>query len=354
MNPSIQKFLMSEFLGNSGRSYTEAFVILLISTVGIWIFKKIILMQLKRIAQRTQTDIDDYAIAILEQLSWPFYITISVYFASKYVYLAPGIIRGLDYFILCFIAYYIIKSATLIIDVGTKKYITKVQTTEQNHDPSVIQLMGMLLKAIVWAIAIVFLLSNFGINISALVAGLGIGGIAVAFALQNVLSDIFSSFSIYFDKPFRVGDTIQVGTDSGKVKKIGIKSTRIETTQGQELVISNKELTAVRINNFKRMERRRQMFTIGVTYDTPIQKIEKIPQIIKDIITKTPETEIDYVAFTKLDVSALTFEVAYYIKKPDIELLRKAQQNINIEIMKKFQKDKIKFAYPTQTIYVNK
>ncbi|MEK6967927.1 MAG: mechanosensitive ion channel family protein, partial [Nanoarchaeota archaeon] len=171
-----------------------------------------------------------------------------------------------------------------------------------------------------------------------------IGGIAIAFALQNVLTDIFASFSIYFDKPFRVGDTIQIGTDTGTVKRIGIKSTRIETLQGQELIVSNKELTTSRINNFKKMSRRRFAFTFNVSYDAPSAKLRKIPQIISEIIKKNKDTDIERVHLKQLGDTALVFEASYTIKNPDMKTFMDVQQEINFEIMERFKKENIKFA----------
>ena len=185
-------------------------------------------------------------------------------------------------------------------------------------------------------------------------AGLGIGGIAIAFALQNILSDIFASFSIYFDKPFKVDDFIIIGDDKGVVKKIGIKSTRIQTLQGEELVISNKELTESRVHNYKKMERRRIVFVFGVTYETPTEKVKKIPSIIKDIIEKTELADIDRVHFKEFADFSLNFEVVYYLKTSDYAEYMDTQQEINLAMKEHFEKEQIEFAYPTQTVFVHK
>jgi small-conductance mechanosensitive channel len=197
-------------------------------------------------------------------------------------------------------------------------------------------------------------LSNIGVDVTPLLAGASIGGIAIAFALQNVLTDVFASFSIYFDKPFRVGDFITVGADSGTVKRIGIKTTRLQSLQGEELIISNKQLTESRINNFKRMDKRRGVFTFGVIYQTEIKKLEKIPKIITDIITKNKTAELDRVHFKSFGDSSLDYEVVYYVKSSDYRVFMDIQQEINLEIIHQFQKEGIEFAYPTKTVFLQK
>jgi len=197
-------------------------------------------------------------------------------------------------------------------------------------------------------------LQNLGYEISALVAGLGISCIAVAFALQNILSDIFASFSIYFDKPFKTGDFIVVGNDMGVVNKIGIKSTRIRALQGHEIVISNKELTGSRVHNYKKMERRRVLFSIGVEYGTPVAKLKKIPKIIKDSIEAQESTTFDRVHFKEFGDFSLLFEIVYYVESGDYTNYRDIQQEINFSIAEKFKKSKIEMAFPTTTVHVRK
>ena len=197
-------------------------------------------------------------------------------------------------------------------------------------------------------------LSNLGYNVTTLVAGLGIGGLAIAFALQKVLEDIFSSVSIYFDKPFEIGDFIIVGEQMGVVKKIGIKSTRIQALQGEEIVISNRELTSVRIQNFKRMEKRRVAFSFGVLYSTSNAKLKKAIEMVKKIVEKAEHADLDRVHFKAFGSSSLDFEVVYYLKSRDYNVYMDTQQEINFAIKEAFEKEKIEFAYPTQTIHLAK
>jgi small-conductance mechanosensitive channel len=210
------------------------------------------------------------------------------------------------------------------------------------------------MRGLLWVFAALLILSNLGYDITALMAGLGIGGIAIALALQNVLEDIFSSLSIYFDKPFVVGDFIILGDDLGEVQKIGIKTTRIKHLQGQELVVSNKELTSTRIHNYGKMKKRRVVFDFGVVYDTPVKKLKKIPDIIKNVVESAGPTTFDRAHFKKFWESSLNFEVVYYITGSDYNAYMDIQESINLAIMEEFESMGVEFAYPTQTVYLNK
>ncbi|MDD3160289.1 MAG: mechanosensitive ion channel family protein, partial [Candidatus ainarchaeum sp.] len=207
----------------------------------------------------------------------------------------------------------------------------------------------------IYAFAILFVLGNLGINITSLIAGLGIGGIAIALALQNVLTDIFSAITIYFDKPFQVGDYIVLDQgDMGIVQQIGLKSTRITTLHGHELVISNKELTQIRVNNYKKMTRRRVVFPLSVIYDTSNEKLEKIPNLIKNIFDQIEPATFDRCHFKSFGPYSLDFEIVYYMDVPDYYSYMDTLQKINLDIKKDFESEGIVFAYPSQTLYIEK
>ena len=222
------------------------------------------------------------------------------------------------------------------------------------HTQSALRFMGNMAKAVLWILGLLLFLSNLGINVTSLVAGLGIGGIAIAFALQNILSDLFSSFAIYFDKPFQVGDFIMIGTDMGEVIKVGIKTTRIKTLRGEELVISNQELTSSRVQNFQKMKERRVEFALGVTYETETKKLKKIPEIIEGIIKEEKSARFDRCFFKEFGDFALIFDVVYYVSSGDYMDYARANQSIFLKIKEAFEKEGIDFAYPTQSIYLMK
>ena len=201
-------------------------------------------------------------------------------------------------------------------------------------------------------IAFLLVLSNLGYDISSLLAGVGISGIAIAFALRSILEDLFSAFSIYFDKPFEPGDFIEVGKDRGTVQSIGLKSTRLKTLEGEELVISNKELTKSRVHNYKKMKKRRRTFEFGVTYDTNTKTLREIQNIVKQIIKDIDKIEFDRVYFTEFGDSSLKFKAVYYVNSPEFEEALAAQQEINLQLHKKFKEENIEMAFPTQTIHL--
>ncbi len=193
-----------------------------------------------------------------------------------------------------------------------------------------------------------------GIKISALVAGLGIGGIAIAFASQAILADLFSFFVILFDRPFEIGDFIVVDDLSGTVEYIGIKTTRIRSISGEELVFSNTTLTNARVRNYKRMARRRIIFKINVTYGNSMKNIQDIPEILKQIVSSEQEVSFDRAHFASYGDFALIYEVVYNILSSDYNKYMDIQQRINFKIKEEFDKRKIEFAYPTQTVFINK
>lgn len=281
-------------------------------------------------------------------------MVVSLYIATRFVQLPAFADRAIYYLFLIGLTYYAIRAFQEIIDFSSKILIKKRQEEEKDADTSLIQLLAKILDGVLWGVAVLLILQNLGYDISALIAGLGIGGLAVAIALQNVLSDIFASFSIYFDKPFKVGDFIIVGEDMGSVKKIGIQTTRLESLWGQEIIISNRELVSTRINNYKRMEKRRVQFNFGVVYATSADKMKKALEIVKSIFDNIPGSKLDRVHFKAFGDFSLNFEVVYYVDSGDYNKYMDMQQMVNFALKDRFEKERIEFAYPTQTILLNR
>jgi len=225
---------------------------------------------------------------------------------------------------------------------------------EKRMSEHLLSILKQVIRAIVYLFAIFAIMVVYNINLSGVVVGLGVGGIAIALALQNILGDAFSAFLIYFDRPFEVGDFIVVDDYSGTVKKIGIRSTRLQLLQGEELVISNRELTTTSIQNFKKLRKRRVVFKFGVAANTPLDKLKKIPVIIERIIKNAKLVEFDRAHFTEFGDFSLNFEVVYYMKTPDYTKYMDARQEINFAIMEAFEKENIVMPFPTQTIFLDK
>ncbi|MDR2430639.1 MAG: mechanosensitive ion channel family protein [Candidatus Margulisbacteria bacterium] len=220
------------------------------------------------------------------------------------------------------------------------------------HSKQTMTLIKMLVQLFVWIITLTVLLDNLGIRVSALITGLGIGGIAIALAAQTILGDLFSYFIIFFDRPFELGDLIVINDFRGTVENIGIKTTRLRSLDGEELVFSNTDLTSSRVRNYKRMHLRRIVFQLNIEYQTPLEKLREIPSILAAIIRGCQQASFDRAHFAEYSQSALVFEVVYYVLSNDYTRYMDIQQEINFQIKEAFTQKDIRFAYPTQTIFL--
>ncbi len=330
--------------------YGMALTITALVFIILYLLKRILIKKAKEIAKRTETDLDDFIVELIDSFGWPFYLAIAAYAGAQFVELTPLLLDIANKALVLFGVYYGSKVVVRSIEYGVKKYHEK----HGEKDLSVLEFIGNLLKVVVWSVAFMLILQNWGFDITPLLAGASIGSLAIAFAVQNILGDIFASFSIYFDKPFKKGDFIVINGDSGTVEKIGLKSTRIRTLQGEELIVSNKELTEIRIHNYKRMRKRAVFFKFGVAYETPLKKLKKIHKIMEKIFDGIEEAELVRVHFREYGDYALIYEVMYYVNTNDYLTYLNVHQEINMKLKEYFEKEKIEFAYPTQKIYLKK
>lgn len=237
------------------------------------------------------------------------------------------------------------------------KFLELRRLKRLSEDPGAVAAMdvlGFVLRVGVWTIVLLLVLDNLGIDITALVAGLGVGGIAVALAAQNVLTDLFASLSIVLDKPFAVGDFLIIGDFLGTVEKVGIKTTRLRSLSGEQLVFSNNDLLSSRIRNYGRMYERRIVFSLGVTYQTPSETLRRIPEIVREAVESQDTVRFDRSHFQKYGDFALIFETVYYVLSSDYNVYMDIQQAINLQIFEQFEAEGIEFAYPTQTLYLER
>ncbi|MDP3997370.1 MAG: mechanosensitive ion channel family protein [Candidatus Andersenbacteria bacterium] len=347
--------------GNSGQAYAESLIYFGLLWIIFWLLQKAILSRLGWLAQRTKTDIDDTLIAVVSHIKPPVFFLVAVYLALQRLALgdlAEKIVNGVMVVVL---AYQVVMSLQILLDYVVRKKLRRsvpegearegrgVKNTE-----SALGIVNTIGRIVLWSVGSLFVLSNLGVNISSLIASLGIGGIAVALAAQNILGDLFSSLAIYFDKPFMVGDFIIVGDIKGTVKHIGIKTTRLKALSGEEVVLTNRELTSARVKNYKRMEERRVSFALGVVYETPTDKLKKVPVILKDIISGIDHLRFDRAHFKAFGDKALVFEIVYHVVDSDYELFMDAQQAMNLRIKEIFEAENIAFAYPTQTVHLER
>ncbi|MFO7524588.1 MAG: mechanosensitive ion channel family protein [Ignavibacteriaceae bacterium] len=348
----LKEFLNQTFLGNSYYDYLVASAILVFGMTIVTLFKKIILSRLKKWAEKTRTNLDDLLLKAVDKSILPLIFFGVFYLAVKSLTLSDTIESILNIVTSVLITFFVVRMIISAINFSLKSYLKRYEDNERRER----QLKGItgLLNLFVWSIALVFLLDNLGVKITTVVAGLGIGGIAVALAAQAVLGDLFSYFVIFFDRPFEIGDFIIVGDKLGVVEHIGIKTTRIRSLSGEQLVFSNTDLTNSRVHNYKKMERRRVVFKLGVIYQTPSEKLKKIPSMVKNIIDEQDGADFDRGHFAAYGDFSLNFEFVYYVTGADYNKYMDIQQAINLAIYEAFEQDDIEFAYPTQTLFVSK
>lgn len=316
-----------------------------------YIIQKVTLSWLSVISKKTKTDFDDIFVKIVLSFRPPFYLLLAFWISLRVLEtstVVDGVVTAL--LVLWGIYQAVVIMGIVVEDIIFRHFAKDTDETTK----SAIHLLTNLAKGVVWVLGLLLVLSNFGIDITSLVAGAGIAGIAIAFALQGILSDLFSSFSLYFDKPFRVGDFIKTGDVFGVVKHIGVKSTRIESLAGEEIVISNQELTSARIQNYKIMEERRVAFTFGVLYSTDVDLLKKIPDMVRGIVTSLEGVRFDRAHLKGLADSALEFEVVYYVNNPDYTVYMDAQQSILLALLTACKEEGIGFAFPTRTVHIEK
>lgn len=347
----MQEILQREFLQNTVADYLLAAGMLLVGIIAVNVIRSIVLAQLKRWARRTSTNLDDALINIFERALIPLLYLGAFYVSVGNLVLHPILDRALNAIVII--------AATILgirLVVALAEYAVRVYWFTKRGDENLEESLSALvpaIRAVVWALGIVFLLDNLGFDISAVIAGLGIGGVAVALASQGLLQDLFSYFSILFDRPFEIGDFIILGDYLGTVEHIGIKTTRLRSLGGEELILANTDLTSSRIRNYKRMERRRIAFQIGVTYETGFDKLQEIPQMVKAIIESLETITFDRAHFFAYGDFSLDFEIVYYVNSNDYNQFMDAQQAINFGLKQAFEEASIEFAYPTQVTYLN-
>jgi len=211
--------------------------------------------------------------------------------------------------------------------------------------------LGLMARTALWSLVLLLVLDSFGVNLSTLVAGVGVGGVAVALAVQNILGDIFASLSIALDKPFALGDFIIVDEVLGTVDRIGLKSTRIQSLSGEQIILANADLLKSRIRNFKRMRERRVLFTFAVTYQTAADALAALPGRLRDIIQAQPRTRFDRAHLREFGDSGLIFEVVYYVLDVDYNVYMDTQQAINLALLEALRAQGVGFAHPVRVMF---
>jgi len=350
MNLELE-FLDRTFLGNSLLQWLLAVTALLLGYLLLRLAKRIAGHRLMALAGKTETQWDDVVASAIDKTKSLFLFVAALFIASQFLQLPE---RPQQIFHNLFII-------ALLFQAGIWIGVITFSTLEQHRQRALkknpaaattINALGFLSRIVIWSVVLLVALDNIGIDVTALVAGLGIGGVAVALSVQNILGDLFASLSIILDKPFVIGDFLIIDDYMGAVEYVGLKTTRVRSLSGEQLIFSNSDLLKSRIRNYGRMFERRVVFSIGVTYDTAREKLKRIPEIIREAIEAEDKTRFDRSHFMKYGDYSLQFETVYYVLSPDYNLYMDRQQAIYFAIHEAFEREQIEFAYPTQTLFV--
>lgn len=345
--------LDQQLLGNAVRAWLVAGIILFTVLAGLWVAKRLGIRYLSRLARQTATQLDDLLVDLLSRTRIVFVLFVALFAATFALHLPPEHVRLVR---TAAVIAFLLQCAlwgNQIVTYGLARYL-RVRGAEDAAGLTMVTTLGYVARGLLWVMLLLLALDNLGIKVTGLITGLGIGGVAVALAAQEVLKDLFASLAIIMDKPFLIGDSIWVDQFQGQVEHIGIKTTRLRSVSGEELIFSNSDILNSRIRNFKRMEERRVVLHLGIVYDTREDKLAAIPQIVTEILATKPSARLDRVHFASFGESSLNFEIAYYVEDPDFKLFMGLQHEVNLAIVRRFRQEGIDFAYPTRTLKVER
>lgn len=346
----MKEYLKQEFWGNTYLAYLLAAGGILLVWIVIRLLKKYAIRTIQQLVSGTDNLYDDMAFEAVKKFILPLVYFIVNYNIITELNLGERLKRILQVAIAVISIYYIVRIINHLLEgvmVATMK--------NRNESPERIRQMKgvmMLVKAIVWFLGIVALMDNLGYDVATIIAGLGIGGIAIALAAQTILGDLFNYFVIFFDKPFEIGDFVNADGKSGTVEHIGIKTTRIRSVGGEQIVLANSRITSAALHNFKRMERRRVLFSVGVTYQTSAALLKEIPGMVESAVKAQKGISFDRAHLASLGDFSINFEVVYFVESPDYVLFMNAHQAVLQHLFEAFESGGISFAYPTQTLFL--
>jgi small-conductance mechanosensitive channel len=335
-------------LGNSLMDWMAAGIVALAVWSALWIVRRFTASRYRKysaVQQATPIRLIAYLAGNTKQL---FFFAVALYAAQGSLTLPDRIARRLDNVVLILV----------LLQIGlwagrAVRFYLEFKERERGADrvfAGSLDIINFIARLILWSILVLVALSNLGVNITALLAGLGVGGVAVALALQNVLGDLFASLSIALDKPFVVGDSLTVDTFVGKVEHIGIKSTRLRSETGEQIILSNADILKSRVRNFGRAQELRALATIRVSYETPADILREIPKLLEGVVREQPNSRFERCHLKVLGDSALHFELSYFVQQPAVNSLLDLQQAVNLAIIDEFRRLGVGFDYPTQRV----
>ena len=346
-------FQETVIFGNTTGQWGLAIGVFVLVFILLQLLKRLISKRLADYAKGTRTYVDNILASIVGHTKTIFILVVALW-AGSLLLILPQEVRLIRHVVV--IIAWLIQTGLWTNGVINHWIDTKVEEQSEDKDlATTLNAFGMIAKTVIWVILVLLMLDNLpGVDISTLIASLGVVGIAVALAVQGILGDLFASLSIMLDKPFVIGDFITVGDYGGEVEDIGLKSTRLRSSTGEEIVFSNTDLLDSRIRNYRSVERRRVLFNLGITYQTPNEKLSQIPGIVQSAVEVHSETVFNHAYFKGFGDSALNFEILYHIETTEFSVYREILQSVNFDLFKRLEAEGIEFAYPTQTVYVEK
>jgi small-conductance mechanosensitive channel len=348
----MSQFLSWTLYGNTLGTWLAAGAVAAATLTVLVLARIVVVSRLVAFAGRTRNSVDDVAAGLARGTRLFFLLVVALAAGAGLLALPPvaqRLVTGLA--MLALVIQGALWGNIAIGHVVKRQVAHRVETDPGSA--ATLNALGFLARLILWSVLFLLALDNFGIDITALVAGLGIGGVAVALAVQNVLGDLFASLSIVLDRPFVIGDFIIVDDLMGTVEHVGLKTTRIRSLHGEQIVFSNNDLLDSRVRNYKRMRERRIVFVLGVTYDTPPEKVAAIPGLLREAVELQERVRFDRAHFKAYGAFSLDFEVVYYVLDPDYNTYMDVQQEINLAILRSFAAGGIEFAFPTQTLHLH-
>ncbi len=350
MNFLNTTFFQQVYFGNPLSNYFLALVTLILGLcITKIVIRRILLNWFRKKTKQTSCRWDDYICNLVEKTVVPLVELFVFYISLQFIQFPPQIDVWVDRIVFVIAVFFITKSLNSLVKESIHRFLTK-QYSSQDASKNFKGLV-QIVSVFVWIIASLVILDYFGIDVTALIASIGIVGLAGAMAAKGIVEDIICYFTIILDKPFEVGDYIAFGSQSGTLLTIGLASSRIRSLSGEEIVLSNSQLINDMVRNYKKMENRRISFQIGITYETPAALVESIPSTVKSIFDKIQNTSFARCHFKSFGDFSLNFEIVYFVLTNDYDEYMNVQQAINLKIMEAFQKQGIEFAYPTQLVY---
>ena len=349
--PSPQDLLRSQWYHNALQAWLVAAVTATVALLVLLVVRRVVLSRLGALAARTTNNIDDMFVGVLAETRTWVLIAFAIYLGAL-----PLELPRLDTYLHTAAKLVLLWQAALWSAAGVSfwvmHYMRNRTTTSDRASVAMITAMGVGAKVLLWIlVALTALKTVFGIEITALITGLGVGGIAVALAVQNILADLLAALAIVFDKPFDVGDTIGVDQLTGTVEHIGLKTTRIRSVNGEQVIVGNGDLLKSRLRNFKRMEHRRVLFNLDVTFDTPVDTLRRLPKIVEEIVKAQKTVRFERSHLSSFGESAIRIETVYYVLSPDYALMMDTQQAVYLEVLRRFAAEDVRFAFPSRTVY---